>query len=666
MDIPNYWAKYSDKWRLHWALGVRYVQKTLKRVTTTHFLLAVGTILSVAVLAYGLVFLWPQSITFSYSQPNCLTNPTFFPGLIKTQQSPAYDATLTDTISIGAFTLYSNKTCVTPHHPPQKGKTESITLAAFGNTIVKKTIKVTAAAPPEVKMHTALKKPIATKHRLNFNLSEDDHTYTYRLAANNQTADCPKKDNWISCKTEALQLAQSTTYEFQLQRMFKNTPTETIFTQKLPTVEAIKVKDSSIEPGEKIFGKPTEITLTLNKTARSFGDIKLKRIIGDTKEDVPVTTRAEADKLVVSFTKELPRSAQLELHIGSIDAADKAYLATPYVVSFTTSGGPKVVGINIGGSAVPVGHSLTLTFDSNPAAGQNLAQFAKVEVGGTAVAANYNLRGRTLTITPRAPLPRCSAFSVRVLDGLHNEAGVSGGSDWRFNSRTLCQEVFSIGRSVQGRGITGYRFGNGPSKIIFIGAMHGNEKSATATLTSFINDLEANHHRIPAHRTIIVIPNLNPDGYAANSRTNANNVDLNRNFPAHNWKSGVTMPGGAYLENGGGSEPMSEPESKAIANFVTSQSPRLVISYHSVGGMAIANEKGDSLELAGAYGRKMGYWVMGNESSHAFDYDTTGSFEDWMAERYGFPAILIELTTRASNEFSARQKEAMWAIVNAP
>lgn len=202
----------------------------------------------------------------------------------------------------------------------------------------------------------------------------------------------------------------------------------------------------------------------------------------------------------------------------------------------------------------------------------------------------------------------------------------------------------------------------GLAKSFFAGTIHGNEKSATATLNSFIDQLEARAGDIPAHRTIIVIPNVNPDGYAANSRLNARGVDLNRNFPASNWKPGVTMPGGEYLPEGGGTAPLSEPESQALGSYVTSQSPRLVVSYHSTGGVAIANEAGDSLTIARAYARSTGFWALGNDSSAYFDYDTTGAFEDWLAQAYGIPAILIELSTRSGNEYSS-QAAAMWDVV---
>ena len=124
--------------------------------------------------------------------------------------------------------------------------------------------------------------------------------------------------------------------------------------------------------------------------------------------------------------------------------------------------------------------------------------------------------------------------------------GISGSSAWSLNSRTICQSTFSIGTSVQGRSITAYRFGSGGSYVVFVGGTHGNEQSSVHSLNSFIDYVERHYDNIPGNRTIVIIPNINPDAYAKNQRTNANNVDLNRNFPANNWKQGVIMPGGAF------------------------------------------------------------------------------------------------------------------------
>lgn len=68
---------------------------------------------------------------------------------------------------------------------------------------------------------------------------------------------------------------------------------------------------------------------------------------------------------------------------------------------------------------------------------------------------------------------------------------------------------------------------------------------------------------------------MNPDGCQLGLRANANGVDLNRNFPAANWKEGETV----YRWNSAaeerdvvlltGDKPGSEPETRRCANLYT-------------------------------------------------------------------------------------------------
>lgn len=616
----------------------------------------------IAVLCIGIVywayFFWPITVQFSYAKENCFFQPTFLPQLVKADANETYIATQKPSLSIAGHTLFSTTTCIQPISAPKQHTTQTLTLAPLGNAYFKKRIIVKTPQAPVV-VSAVVEKPISTKDTLTFTLTNTDIVFDYKLAVGDKQTNCNKNQAELHCNIAELGLSQSTKYDISLRRVFNNIPIETALTLPITTVEMLEVVASTIKDGEKIFGKPTEMIITLNKAIRSVGSIRLQQHGG---EVIPTKQRVEGNKIILTFEKELPRRADIELALESAEAEDKAFLPLPYTMRFATSGGPQVVDITIGRTKVaPVG-TLTLSFDSTLAANQALANFIKVDAPGAS--ASFILRGTSIIVNYRG-IPRCSSFTIKVLDGLQNDAGVSGGSNWQFNARTICQEVFSIGTSVQGRSILAYRFGNGPKKIIFVGTLHGNEKSASASLASLIADLEINAQNIPAHTSIVVIPIVNPDGYAANSRTNANNIDLNRNFPANNWKSGVTMPGGEYLEQGGGSTPLSEPESRALANFVASQGARLVLSYHSIGPLLAANEAGDSLALAQQYGRAVGWPVYGNDGANNFDYDTTGAFEDWLRDKHSVPGILIELASRSGNEYSS-QKNAMWNIVRLP
>ena len=69
---------------------------------------------------------------------------------------------------------------------------------------------------------------------------------------------------------------------------------------------------------------------------------------------------------------------------------------------------------------------------------------------------------------------------------------------------------------------------------------------------------------------MVLVPIVNPDGYAAKTRTNASGVDLNRNFPAPNFR----------VRSKSGSQALSEPESQAIMELIDTYKPDRVVSIH--------------------------------------------------------------------------------------
>ena len=72
-----------------------------------------------------------------------------------------------------------------------------------------------------------------------------------------------------------------------------------------------------------------------------------------------------------------------------------------------------------------------------------------------------------------------------------------------------------------------------------------------------------------------LVESMNPDGQAAQDRHNANQVDLNRNFP-YKWEP-LGVPGdGQYAGTG----PASEPETQAMVNFIAQLRPDIAIWYH--------------------------------------------------------------------------------------
>jgi murein peptide amidase A len=100
--------------------------------------------------------------------------------------------------------------------------------------------------------------------------------------------------------------------------------------------------------------------------------------------------------------------------------------------------------------------------------------------------------------------------------------------------------------------------------LLVVGVIHGNEQFGLGVISRL------NHMSVPAGVALWVIPEMNPDGVAADSRYNAHGVDLNRNFP-YEWSQSSTS----------GSKVLSEPESKAMAAFLDKYRPHTVVIFHS-------------------------------------------------------------------------------------
>src|SRR5689334_21712127 len=101
----------------------------------------------------------------------------------------------------------------------------------------------------------------------------------------------------------------------------------------------------------------------------------------------------------------------------------------------------------------------------------------------------------------------------------------------------------TLAHSVQNRPIEGVFFGSeNITKLntLFIGVFHGDEEISADLLNRWLEHLQVGHFvgdPLDFNKTpILIIPSLNPDGLLADTRVNANGVDLNRNYPTPEWK----------------------------------------------------------------------------------------------------------------------------------
>lgn len=608
------------------------------------------------------IILQPTKTEFLFAKEQCIGGVFVLPGLQKNASKDAV-VSYSNHTRLAGHSLISRKACYTFSSAPTENKQLVITQRLFNVGLLSKNAVFRVGTYPKLAT-TELPATISTDKPLDFKLTRPDTFFKYTLKTGVSQTDCDVAKIELSCDVKTLKLEHSKSYEFLIVQSFNNSPVHTVANMQAVTANPIVLSADSITNGATVFDKPSQLTIKADRELQTIAGIKMtyKTAANELKE-VVVNSKIVGAQITLSWLEPLPRLADYELTISSASTADGGALVEPFKTSFKTSGGPKSIGTNIRDRAVPIGQKIIVTLDQTMQPGQNLTSLYGIKVAGTTVPSLVTLSGKTVTIMPTVALNSCVAFQVWAADGALNSYGVSGGSAWAFNSRVTCATSFTIGTSVNGRAIVGYRFGTGSSIILFNGNLHGNETNTQRLLSAWMNEIEGNPGKIPLDKSIVVIPSSNPDGAAANSRTNAHNVDLNRNFPANNWKSSVKMPSGETLETGGGVTALSEPESTALANYINSATPRLVMSYHSRGNVVVANDAGSSWPLTRTYSSLSGYGAEnGSTIGNFFDYDTTGALEDWLADKKGIPAILVELSTRENDEFS-RNKSAMWQVV---
>lgn len=143
--------------------------------------------------------------------------------------------------------------------------------------------------------------------------------------------------------------------------------------------------------------------------------------------------------------------------------------------------------------------------------------------------------------------------------------------------------VTVLGYSVQDRPIKAFFRGNpnGPNQVVVLGQMHGDERAGARTARWLKRHVDVNRDS-----GVWIIPTMNPDGFAANTRQNAKGVDLNRNWPTNGWKDS-----GYGTCCWGGKRPASEPEVRAMRGFLKVIRPDYIASIHQPYGVIASNGK---------------------------------------------------------------------------
>jgi len=230
-----------------------------------------------------------------------------------------------------------------------------------------------------------------------------------------------------------------------------------------------------------------------------------------------------------------------------------------------------------------------------------------------------------------------------------------------------------IGTSVEGREIMAYHYGSGDTELLFIGGIHGGYEWNTVLVAYELMDyLEEHPGAVSENERVTVIPVLNPDGLnkivgtagrftktdvpsapdaTVPGRFNANNVDLNRNFDC-DWKANGTWQNKTVS---GGNEPFSEPESRAVRDYIKANTPDAVVVWYSAAGGVFASSCHNGVLPETNILTKLYADASEYPAYQSFDfYAVTGDMVNWLAKEE-IPAISVLLSTHDDIEWAKNQ-----------
>jgi WD40 repeat protein len=203
-------------------------------------------------------------------------------------------------------------------------------------------------------------------------------------------------------------------------------------------------------------------------------------------------------------------------------------------------------------------------------------------------------------------------------------AGLSFSGDGRFvvtHGRDPAALVWQVpvgstllGGSADGEPIRATRVGprDARRRILVVGCVYGNECAGIAVAQ------ELAERRPPRGYAFWIVENLNPDGFARDTRTNGHGVNINRNFP-FKWQRSSDEPG-----DNPGPRVLSEPESRFAKALIERVRPEVTIMLHvpRERGRTLVAQSGEANQIERAFAGLAGACVE-QISAHA------GSIAEW-------------------------------------
>lgn len=285
------------------------------------------------------------------------------------------------------------------------------------------------------------------------------------------------------------------------------------------------------------------------------------------------------------FDKFYDDSTVTEIPKGNIEIANT--FTTPYKVNdnfyFSTRNVDEAYYLQRRLTNVPETSKRKILVSSNR--GGALIISEERDNGGYIFAMDTNLLGSNYEVS-RETVPADTLF-LNLLGIQTNPNGVHENSRPTYNDLTTQLNTLvstypslfiksKIGTASNNEDMYKYTYGtSGKPMLVFVSGIHGNEEHAYIAEVRFMEKLARDYNQGDSIATnifenyeVVFIPLSNPYGIMNFVRFNNNHVDLNRNFD-YNWT--------AFNSDIKGSTAFSEPESRALRDFILAHKDKIVL-----------------------------------------------------------------------------------------
>lgn len=217
------------------------------------------------------------------------------------------------------------------------------------------------------------------------------------------------------------------------------------------------------------------------------------------------------------------------------------------------------------------------------------------------------------------------------------------------STKFIPPQYLKLGKTVRGRDIVALIYGSGTKLVMVFGGMHGDEPNTTVLARALA--VHINSETLPPNLTLIILPDVNPDGLMAQTRVNANGVDINRNFSSKTWRPEYTE-----TTRYPGVKPASEPETRAVLSLLERYPPNLVITLHAA--LGCVNWDGSGAQFAQVMASINGYPLCAS-----LGYETPGSLGNLMGIDRQVPNVTIELRPKGASALVAENLPALLTLL---